>query len=111
MRENTLEESFTESFKTEEGWGEVITSGILVRERERESLGWEETKNERKKNGVTAAETVFKEGRQPRWRPTIHMARHSGSRWIPRAPLSLTPFCAPRGLGPYMKIVFSRLYL
>jgi hypothetical protein len=36
MRENTLEESFTESFKTEEGWGEEITSGILVRERERE---------------------------------------------------------------------------
>jgi hypothetical protein len=77
-------------------------------ERERELRLGEEKNERKKKKGVAAAELVFKEGRQPhwrptviqgrqrRWRPTVHMARHPGSRWIPRVPLSPTPFSAPK---------------
>jgi hypothetical protein len=77
------------------------------RERERALVGKKERGRGRKK-GSMATETVFKEGRQSRWRPnviqghqrhwrpSIHVARPFGSRWIPRVPLSLTPFCSHR---------------
>jgi hypothetical protein len=67
----TLEESFTESFRMEEGGGRR-SQRCLARERERERDNFNrEEHNDREKKGVMAVEAVFKEERQTRWCPTV----------------------------------------